>query len=511
MKAARFALALVVIALLVSMQAARAAESTLVVLIPSDVANLDPAFCMDNVEWRQTYVAYDRLVQYDGKSTTVKPMLAGSWDISPDGKVYTFRLRRDVKFWDGTPLDASAVKFSFDRVIKMGKGPSEAFAALAEVKALDAYTVQMVLNYPFAPFLSCLATNGGGIVNPKAIQYEKNADLAHDYLSTHLMGSGPYKLKDWARDQHIILEASPDYWGGKPKIGTVVMKIVPEPAAQRMMLLRGEAHIAEGILIDQMDKIRSEKGVTVVEEPSQYCCYVYINTQHKLLDNPKVRQALAYAVDYQGIIKSVLQNYGTQMRGPIPAGMWGHGEAVFQYHRDVAKARQLLAEAGVKNLKVRILYSDRVPTWAQEVMILQANFQDIGVKLEPEMYAYATMRDKIDRGDFDLCMGVWMPDYADPYMFMTYWFDSRNFGLAGNRAFYSNPKVDVLLRRAEASTSQLEREKLYLEAQDIIMEDCPYIFLYQKNYLLPMRSNVKGFVYNSMLTNIYNLQDMWID
>lgn len=104
-----------------------------------------------------------------------------------------------------------------------------------------------------------------------------------------------------------------------------------------------------------------------------------------------------------------------------------------------------------------------------------------------------------------------MPDYADPYMFMTYWFDSRNFGLAGNRAFYSNPKVDVLLRRAEASTSQLEREKLYLEAQDIIMEDCPYIFLYQKNYLLPMRSNVKGFVYNSMLTNIYNLQDMWID
>lgn len=511
MRIARSVLVLLVVALLVPLQAGRAAETTLVILIPSDVANLDPAFCMDNVEWRQTYVAYDRLVQYDGKSTKVKPMLAESWDISPDGKVYTFRLRRDVKFWDGTPMDANAVKFSFDRVQKMGKGPSEAFTVLSEVKVIDAHTVQMVLRHPFAPFLSCLATNGGGIVNPKVMREEKNGDLAHEYLSTHLMGSGPYKLKEWVRDQHIILEANPDYWGGKPKISTVVMKIVPEPGAQRMMLLRGEAHIAEGLLIEQIQKLRGEKGIVIVEDPSQYCCYVYINTQRKPLDNPKVRQALAYAVDYQGIIKSILQGCGTQMRGPIPAGMWGHSESVFQYQRDVAKAKQLLAEAAVKNLKLKILYSDRVPTWAQEVMILQANFRDIGVKLEPEMYAYATMRDKIDRGDFDLCMGVWMPDYADPYMFMTYWFDSRNFGLAGNRAFYSNPKVDALIRQAAVSSSQPEREKLYLDAQNIIVRDCPYVFLYQKNYLLPMRSNVRGFVYNPMLTNIYNLLDMWVE
>ncbi|MEW6226973.1 MAG: ABC transporter substrate-binding protein [Bacillota bacterium] len=158
MKTARFVLVLLAAALLVSVQAAYAAEATLVILAPSDVANLDPAFCMDNVEWRQTYVAYDRLVQYDGKSTTVKPMVADSWNVSPDGKVYTFKLRRDVKFWDGTPLDAKAVKFSFDRVKKMGKGPSEAFGALSEVKVIDDYTVQMVLSNAFAPFLSCLAT-----------------------------------------------------------------------------------------------------------------------------------------------------------------------------------------------------------------------------------------------------------------------------------------------------------------------------------------------------------------
>ncbi|MBX5437813.1 MAG: ABC transporter substrate-binding protein, partial [Alicyclobacillaceae bacterium] len=121
---------------------------------------------------------------------------------------------------------------------------------------------------------------------------------------------------------------------------------------------------------------------------------------------------------------------------------------------------------------------------------------------------YATEREMIDKGQFDLALGIWSPDYADPYMFMNFWFDSKNFGLAGNRAFYSNPQVDRLIREAASINDQNKRTQLYVEAQKIVIDEAPYVYLYQKNYLLPMRSNVKGFIYNPMLEQIYNLADM---
>lgn len=486
-----------------------AARTTLVIAAPTDVRILDPAVTFDNASWRQTYVGYDRLVQYDGASTKVKPMLAESWEVSADAQTYTFKLRKDVKFWDGTTVNAAAVKFSFDRLMKIGKGPSEAFEALKETAVVDPYTVKFTLKYPFGPFLSTLATNGGSIVNPKVMDFEKNGDLAQGYLADHILGSGPYKLTEWVRDQRLVLDAIDNYWGGNPKIRQVVVKIVPEPSAQRMMLVKGEVDVAEGILIDQLAELRKDPNVVVFESPSQYTNIVYLNNKREPLSNPKVRQALSYAVDYQGIIKGVLRGYGTQMQGPIPDGMWGHSKSVLQYKRDVAKAKKLLAEAGYPNgFKLKIMWSDYNPTWEQEVMILQANFADLGVKLEPEMYAWPTLRDKVDRADFDLSMGIWTPDYADPYMFMHYWFNSKNWGLSGNRAFYKNPKVDDLLEKAAVSPSQKERESLYLEAQNIIMSEPPYLFLYQKNFLLPMSKHVKGFVFNPMLVNIYNLKDM---
>lgn len=486
--------------------------STLVIAAPADVRILDPAVNFDNASWRQTYVGYDRLVQYDGSSTRIKPMLAKSWEVSKDAKVYTFKLRKDARFHDGTVVDAKAVKFSFDRLKKIGKGPSEAFAPLKEVQVVDQFTVRFILDYPFGPFLSTLATNGASIVNPRVMEFEKDGDLGQAYLADRMMGSGPYKIKEWVRDQRLVLEANNDYWGGRPRIQQVIIRIVPESSAQRMMLLKGEVDIAEGILIDQYAKLRNEPNVTVFEAPSQLTNIVYMNNKRPPLNNPKVRQALSYAVDYEGIIKHVLQGNATQMRGPIPRGMWGYDENLLQYKYDPAKAKRLLAEAGYPNgFKLKIMYADRVPTWEQEVLALQASFAEIGVKLEPELYAWPTLREKVDRADFDLSMGIWSPDYADPYMFMHYWFHSSNQGLSGNRAFYKNEKVDALLEQAAMSPSQQERIRLYQQAQKIIIEEPPYIFLYQRNFLLPMSKRVKGFVFNPMLENIYNFQNMSLE
>lgn len=482
---------------------------TLIIASTQDPGTLDPAVAMGNFEWKQTYPSYDRLVKYKGASTEVEPMLARSWEVSKDGLSWKFFLRKDVKFQDGRPLKADAVVFTFERLRKIGKGPWDAFPTLESVKALDDYTVLFTLSKPFAPFLSTLAINGASIINPNVVKFEKGGDLAQAYLAEHTMGSGPYYLAEWQRGQRLLLKANKAYWGGAPKINEVIIRIIKEPADQRLLLEKGEIDIAEGIEIDQILKLKGVKGIRVAESPSLFVDYVYINAQRAPLDNFKVRQALSYAIDYQGIIQHVQRGLATQMRGPIPKGLWGYSEKVFQYKRDVAQAKRLLAEAGFpQGFATTLSYSPRRPWWEQEALVIQANLAEIGVKVELRSYADPTFREKIDRGDFDLAFGVWSPDYGDPYMFMNYWFDSANFGLPGNRARYKNERVDTLIRRAAVASDPKERFRLYLEAQNLVVTEAPYILLYQKNLLLPMRANIKGYIFNPMLEEMYPFQAM---
>ncbi|SHE70196.1 peptide/nickel transport system substrate-binding protein [Desulfacinum infernum DSM 9756] len=487
---------------------------TLVVGVSSDIHLLDPAVSSDNYDWRQIYPCYDRLVKYkvvNGEgSTEVEPSAAESWQVSQDGMVWTFKIRKGIRFDDGTPLDAKAVKFSFERVLKIGKGPADNLGAIQTVDVVDDYTVKIALKNPFGPFLQTLATDAASIVNPAVMKHEKDGDLAQGWLAQNTDGSGPFRLKEWIRGERCVLEAKPDYWGGAPKLKQVVIRFMRESSDRRMALERGDIDIAEGILIDQIPALEKNPDLVVRRYPSQLVEYVYLNCQKPPLDNPLVRQALNYAVDYQGIIDYVLQGNGVQMRGPVPKGMWGHKPDVFQYHRDVEKAKELLQKAGVsKGLELTLIYSERRATWEQIATVLQSNFADIGVNLKLQLMANPTLRDKIDRGDFELCLGAWSPDYADPSMFMNFWFDSNNWGLPGNRSFYKNEKVDSLIRRALALSDQQERIKLYNEAQDIIMADAPYIFLYQTQTIVPMRKNVKGYVYNPMLESMYNFESIY--
>ncbi|NGQ96758.1 ABC transporter substrate-binding protein [Brevibacillus sp. SYP-B805] len=490
--------------------AQKTGSDTLVVAITSDQGTLDPAVTMDNSAWKITYPTYERLVEYDGASTEAKPGLAREWSVSPDGLQWTFQLEEGHTFADGTPVTAEAVKFTFDRILKIKKGPSEVYSVIKEVKVESPTKVTFVLTNNFPPFLSTLAANYGGIVNPKVKEKEQNGDLGQGFLAGNTMGSGPYQLSEYKKGEYFKLTVNPHY-KKQPAIKTVYFKITPDPTAQRLQLEQGEVDIAEGIPVEQLKSLKdSAQGIELIQKPSLFVDYVYINTSkgNPALQNPKVRQALSYAVDYEGLTDAVQEGYATQMRGPIPQGLWGHDDNAFQYKHDVEKAKALLAEAGVSNLTLDLLYSDNKPWWETEALSLQAFFAEIGVKVNLKKIAYATSREMIDKGEFDLCLGVWSPDFGDPYMFMNYWFDSKNFGLAGNRAFYKNDKVDSLIRRAATVNDQAERTKLYQEAQKIVIEEAPYIYLYQKDFLLPVSKNLKGFVYNPMLEGIYNVQDM---
>ncbi len=484
-------------------------SDTLVVAITSDQGTLDPAVTMDNAAWKITYPTYQRLVEYDGSSTEVKPGLAKEWQVSEDGLEWTFTLNEGFKFADGTPVTAEAVKFTFDRTLAIKKGPYDVYSVIKEVKVNSPTSVTFVLSKNFPPFLSTLAANYGGIVNPKVKEKEQNGDLGQNYLANNTMGSGPYQLEEWKKGQYFKLTPNPHY-PNQPALKTVYFKIIADPTAQRLQLEQGEVDIAEGIPVEQLTAMGNADNIELLQNPSLLVDYVYINTSrgHEALKDKRVRQALSYAIDYQALTEAVQQGYATQMRGPIPKGLWGHDESAFQYSYDVEKAKALLAEAGVTNLELNLLYSDNKPWWETEALTLQAFFAEIGVKLNLNKVAYATSREMMDKGEFDLCLGVWSPDFADPYMFMNYWFDSNNFGLSGNRAFYKNDRVDQLVRQAATINDQAERIKLYQQAQQIVIDEAPYIYLYQKDSLLPVSKQVKGYVYNPMLEGIYNLAEM---
>ena len=482
---------------------------TLTIAISGDMGTLDPGVSMDNFSWKITYPTYERLVEFDGESTEVKPGLASSWETSDDGLKWTFHLEKDHKFEDGTEVNADAVKFTFDRTIGLGKGPADTYKIIKEVNVVDDYTIEFVLNNAFSPFLSTLATNYGGIINPAVMKEEVNGDKAQGYLSNHTAGSGAYTLAEWKKGEYLKLGLNPNS-GKSPKLKEVYFKLVADPSESRLQLEKGDIDIAEGIEISQLAELKDKDNISIVQKPGLFVDYLYLNTSkgNASLQNKDVRQAINYAIDYKSIIDQVMSGYASEMKGPIPNGLWGHDDSVFQYTYDVDKAKSLLQSSGQTNLELNLLYSDRYTNWEQEALIIQANLADIGITVNLNKVAYATMRDMLDSGDFDLALGAWSPDYADPSMFMNYWFDSNNFGLAGNRAFYSNPEVDELVRKATTINDNKERESIYKKTQDIVVEDAPYAYFYQKDFVLPMNKSVQGFIYNPMLEGIYNLEDM---
>jgi peptide/nickel transport system substrate-binding protein len=214
----------------------------------------------------------------------------------------------------------------------------------------------------------------------------------------------------------------------------------------------------------------------------------------------KVRRAISYAIDYQGIIKGVRKGRAVQMRGPIPQGMAGHDKTVFQYTRDVARARQLLAEAGhPQGFELSLLIDPGVREWADIATIVQANLAEMGVRVKIEGYARPTMRARLDKANFDMATGFWTPDYPDADMFTWFWFYSKNGGLAGNRSFYSNPRMDQLVVAQRQEPDPAKRMQMFRQIQKIAVDDAVYVYLHQPVYRIAMRKSVQGYVYNPML------------
>jgi peptide/nickel transport system substrate-binding protein len=509
------------VATLVTVPAAAADKAhTFIMAISNEPDTLDPAvaYAVGDVKFIRS--VYEKLVSYKGGTTELEPQLATSWTVSSDAKTYTFKLRQGVKFHDGAPFNAEAVKFSYERLLKVNKGPAWMFTNIDSIDVVDTHTVKFNLKKGDTSFLYVLANlSGSGIVSPKAVkEHEVKGDLAQAWLTDHMAGTGPYKFDGWVRGQKLEMSRNTGWWAGWKKQGTKVhdaiqVRVVMEPSTQRMLLESGEIDEAEQISMDDMPVVAKQPGVKWVVNESFGITMLFLNVQHKGLDNKKVRQAIAAAIDYDQIIKYIYNGRAAQAQGPLPRGLWGHDDKLPMYKRDLAKAKKLMAESGVKNLTLDFNYGSGSAERRKVAELLQANLKDIGINLKLTELTGNTIIDKEKKIGTapDVSMWSWWPDYADPANYLLPQFRSDQTPDTGNynHGWYNNPQVDKEIDQAMATLNHKTKVDLYKKIQRTINDETPVIPLLQMRNQIMMRDHVKGFVWNAMYEGSFNFHQMY--
>lgn len=492
-----------------------AQSSAFVALLEYEPITLDTSIAYDVAAWNVFTQVYEGLLKPLPGTTVPGPGLALSWESSDDGTVWTFRLRQGVLFHDGTPFDASAVKFSFDRLLQINQGPAWMFAAISAVNVIDTYTVEIVLKHPYTPFLAALSQPMGAmIVSPGILAHEKDGDLSQEWLYDHAAGTGPYKLDRWIRGQELVLVAFDEYWKGweGDHFDTAIYRLVPEHASQRLLLEQGIAHASntrDGLPLEALTQLSQSSNLKIYDTAGENVDMIGINTAKGPCADPKVRQALSYAMDYAGVADSLYFGRATVAKGPVPPTYWGFDASANPYRYDLAEARRLLNEAGHGSGLVLNAVTDENALRQREMQALASALEEIGVTVNivtmtwPTLYATLTNLDTAP----DLYSFTWYADYADPDDVIFPLFHSSQVGDGGfNLGWYSNLPLDSLLEEAKQETNRERRIELYSQIQRILVEDAAAIWIVNPDAVFAVNSNIEGFVYTPFWS--YNIYDM---
>ncbi|MFN8591067.1 MAG: ABC transporter substrate-binding protein [Thermomicrobiales bacterium] len=498
-------------------ETAAADAATLVVASGADAVTLDPQVSFDGQSpllWR---AVYENLVKYDGDTLDIVPHLAENYDISDDGLTYTFTIRPGITFSDGTPLDAAAVKTSIDRQIAVQMGIAYALANVTSVETPDDMTVVLTLSAPSDGVLSAFAgMYAPYIISPKAIsEHEQNGDWAQAWLRDNMVGTGPYVLDNYSQSQQAVFSRNPNYWGGWDgnHFEQIFVKYVKEPATERLLLEQGEVDVALFLPDDAVEELDGTGGIVVTDVPSFNLYYLVLPTREGPTADKKVRQAISYGFDYNTWVTDVMRGKAQQARGPIPSNFVGFNPNTPQYTYDPDKAKQLLAEAGFPDGGFNINYTYETGYFWKRPLgeLFQANMADLGItvdiqELSPSAWADLLSNPETANHAFGL---VWWPTLKTPFDFMFSLFATGAQGTAGyNWGYYSNPELDKLLEDGASEPDEAKRMAIYAEAQDLLVDDAPALYVYEKRYRLPMRDTVEGFVFNGVYIETLNYYGM---
>jgi peptide/nickel transport system substrate-binding protein len=474
---------------------------TLVVGLVAEPVNLDPAQVTDVNSSRVGRRIVETLVTFPEESTQLLPGLAESWTISRDALQYTFKLRPGITFHDGTPLNAQAVKFSIERQIKpehpayaLGKYPfaNYFFGNVKAVEVLSDERVAFLLREPRASFLAVLTAGAASIVSPTAVM-----KWGPDY-PLHPVGTGPFKFTAWDRGQRVVLERNAGYWKFPVKVDRVVYRPIVEDQARLTELLTGTLDLIVGVPADYVAQLEQGGKVGVLKQVGAHVWYLGINNQKKPFDDKRVRQALNYAVSKDAIVRDVLKGTGSPSTGPVLPGTWGADPALKPYPYDPARAKKLLTEAGYPNGFSTTMWVPESGSGMQAPVamatVMQSNLKAVGVNVTLETMEWGTYLARLRSKEQELFALSWMAGTEDPDMVMYPLLHSSQWTPNGpNRALYKNPKYDALLEQARHTTDQMQRATLYREAQRILVDDAPWVFVDHEIQIAALSKRVQGF------------------
>lgn len=460
----------------------------LIVLTGSDASTFDPHFCTDSATEIFNKNMYSNLVKFNSSMELV-PDLAESWDISLDNLTWTFKLRQGVMFHDGTPFNGEAVKISFERVLNpdIGSPRRSVLEVIDKVEVMDENTVNITTKTPCGSLLQQLAHPVGAIISPAAL------DTYGDQFSSHPVGTGPFKFVEWKMGEELVLERNVDYFDGAPQVAKVYFRVVPEDATRSLLLESGSADIAMRLPVTEVERLEGNADVSIGASDTVMTMYIALNNNKGALKDVKVRQALNYAVDKSVIVNDILGGLATIADAPISPDTWGYA-SIGAYPYDVDKAKQLLAEAGYGNgLDLEIWTPvGRYLMDTQVAENLQAQWDKAGINVKIRQWEFQALMSEVKKAEFDMVLLGWSPSTGDADQGLYPVFHSSQWPPASNRAQYSNAAVDKLLEDAKVEVDPDKRAELYKQAQQTIMDEGAWTFLYYPKQALAYRSNISG-------------------
>lgn len=452
----------------------RPSPDTLVMIIESSPANLDPRVGTDAQSERIGKLIFDSLVRRD-EHFQLQPALAERWEI-PDPLTYVFHLRRDVRFHDGTSLTARDVKYTFDSIMNGTVITAKAgtFKLVDRIDASDDYTVVFHLKEPYATLLWNVSDGAVGIV-----PYGSGPDF-----NRKLIGSGPFRFVSAVQDSEVVLARNDGYWGAVPKIPRVRFAVVPDTTTRALELRKGSADIlVNAISADMTVALQGEPQLEVQIVPGTIYAYLAFNLRDPILKDVRVRQALAYAIDRNAIIKYLWRDMAQPAAGVLPRQHWAFTDNVMHYPHDPERAGQILDAAGYRPDKTGIRFHLTIKTSTEETSrlmaaVFQQQLRDVGIALDIRSFEFATFYSDVVKGAFQLYSLRWIGGNEDPDIF-EHVFHSASFPpKRANRSYYVNPRVDALIEAGRREIDQGKRKDIYAELQRIIADELPYVNLW---------------------------------
>jgi dipeptide transport system substrate-binding protein len=509
------------------------AKGTLVYCSEGSPEGFQPQFFTTGTTFDAVSVPmFNRLVEFEIGTTNIVPGLAESWTVSPDGKTYTFKLRKGVKFHSNAnfkptrDFNADDVVFSWNRMAddnhpfhKMTAGQTFSYFddmgmknIVDNVQKIDDYTVRFNLKRPEAPFLADMAMDFASILSQEyfdAMQKKGTPNAADVYP----IGTGPFEYVSYQKDATIRYKAFDQYWKGRPKIDSLVYSITRDPTARYAKLKTGECQVMAFPKPADLDEMKKDASLSVQQKEGLNIGYIAFNTEKKPFDDKRVRQALNLATNKEAILKSVYLGNGQMAKNPIPPILWSYNNNIKDYPYDPAKAKELLAQAGFPSgFEVDLWYLPVTrpynPDGKRMAEMIQADWEKIGVKAKLLTYEWAEYRKRAKGGEHSVIMFGWSGDNGDPDNFFVPLLGCEAVKGGGNNARWCNKSFEDLIIKAAQTPKQADRAKLYEQAQVIFKEEAPWITLAHSIRFDPVRTEVKGYKMDATAHHYFNNVEM---